>query len=293
MRQTLVTALIVWLLASVLGLAAGGGVAQSRAQAAPPPAQPAPSQVNAAPPGPQGAQPQPRKSAPALGAILRKTIAFLTVNYQDGDRPGMARGTGFFVYLEDKRLGEDRGFVYLVTNRHMVQPEVDGRKVSVRNVSVRLNLKSPRAGMESAEVILPLSGPTRWYFPEDGGVDLAAMPWAPDNQTFDYEPFPASLFATRDVVESQGIAEGDAVLFVGFFYQFPGQKKAQPIVRQGILAMVPDEQMTTTLQKPGRLFLADAHASRKNSGAPMFVNVGGFRGEACLSVAFPTAFWAL
>jgi len=98
-----------------------------------------------------------------------------------------------------------------------------------------------------------------------------------DEDKFDYEAFPTSLFATRNFIQSNNIAEGDSVLFTGFFYQFPGQKRMEPIVRQGILAMLPDEVLQTTLGKPGRLYLADVHVFGGNSGSPMFVNVAGVK----------------
>ena len=226
----------------------------------------------------QNPRPQAQESPPPLSLLLKKVVAFLTLDYRDGNEVGQLRGTAFFVFLEDKRLGDNRGFSYLVTNRHMAEPEKDGRKLSITKVSLRLNLKSVNGGIQSEEGALPLGSGLRWYFPKDDAVDLAVIPLALDKQRYDYEEFPVSLFATKDVVESEKIAEGDAVEFAGFFYQFPGQKKIEPIVRQGILAMMPDEELTTTRGKPGRLYLADVHVFGGNSGAPVFVNVGGFRG---------------
>lgn len=234
-------------------------------------------------PKPQAQQPQP----PPLAVLLKKTVAFLTTEFRDGSQVKQLRGTAFFVFVEDKRLGENRGFVYLVTNRHMVDPVFHGRSVSPSRVSLRLNLRAASSGIQSAEATLPLVPQFRWYFSQDDGVDLAVVPLAPDQRIYDYEAFPASLFATKDVIESSGVAEGDAVLFAGFFYQFPGQKKIEPIVRQGILAMMPDEDIQTTRGKPGQLYLADVHVMHGNSGAPMFVNVGGFRGGNMIVGGFP------
>lgn len=38
--------------------------------------------------------------------------------------------------------------------------------------------------------------------------------------------------------------------------------------------MLPDENLDTTLHKPGRIYLADLHAFHGNSGSPVLVNVG-------------------
>jgi hypothetical protein len=91
---------------------------------------------------------------------------------------------------------------------------------------------------------------------------------------------PVSLIATKDVIDTRQVTPGDQVVFAGYFYQYPGTERLQPIVRQGVLAMMPDETIPTTLQnKPGHVYLTDAHAFHGNSGSPIFVNTGGIRGD--------------
>ncbi len=187
-------------------------------------------------------------------------------------------GTCFFVFYEDKRLGENRGFRYLVTNRHMAVPGVElGMSYPVQQMSVRLNLRNPNAGKESEDAYIPLGGGIHWIFPTDESVDLAVLPASPDQNRYDYLDVPASILATKDQMSTNNIDAGDNVVFAGYFVQFPGQKRIQPVVRQGVLSMMPDELMETTLRKPGHLYLADVHTFHGNSGSPMFVNVGGLR----------------
>src|SRR5207249_2857969 len=158
-----------------------------------------------------------------------------TVDYEDGPRRGGVRGTCFFVFLEDQRLGKDGGFVYLVTNRHIAAPREDkanGRKFQVLRTSVRLNLKNRQTGEGSEEGILPLGDHLKWYFPPDEAVDLAVMPLVPDTERYDVAWIPSSLFATKDLLAAESIAEGDKVLFTGFFSQFPGRIRIEPIVRE-------------------------------------------------------------
>ena len=209
--------------------------------------------------------------------ILKKTVGLLRVLYLTEHGPAEADGTCFFVFYEDKRGGENFGFGYLVTNRHMAQPGIeDGKHYQVMQTTLRLNLRT--GAQESEEAALPIDGQhLHWVFPADDSVDLAVLPILPDQATVDYTLIPASLFATHPLVDEQGIAEGERILFAGYFYQFPGQKKFQPIVREGILAMMPDEKLDTTLRKPGRLYLGDVHVFGGNSGSPLFLNLGGFR----------------
>jgi hypothetical protein len=209
---------------------------------------------------------------------LRKTVGFLRVTYRDGLNRMQVTGTCFFVYVEDKRLGENRGFTYLVTNRHMAQPGIERGVIHpVDDVFIRMNLIAPRSGNESVEEKIPMGPHLRWFFPDDDSIDLAVLQADPDQTKYDFQMIPESLLATPNQIKSFLVEPGDSVVFAGYFYQFPGQKRIEPIVRQGILAMMPDEMLSTTLQKPGQLFLADAHAFHGNSGSPLFVKLGGSR----------------
>jgi len=225
-----------------------------------------------------GQAPPSNETAPTPSNILKKAVAFVSVDYLKHNELWKARGTGFFVFVKDQRLGEKRGFVYLVTNRHVAQPEDSGRRFEVVSVSLRLNLKASVQEQESEGAFISISGNLPWYFPADDSVDLAVLPIAPDQQKYDYLPIPMSMFGTRDVLKSNAIAEGDRVFFVGYFYQFPGLKKTEPIIREGVLAMMPEEKMETTLHKMGWLYLADVHTFGGNSGAPLFVNIATPRG---------------
>ncbi len=219
---------------------------------------------------------------------LRNTVGFLSVTFTQDAKLQTIQGTCFFVWVPDARWGDGKGLTYLVTNRHMAEPRIEtGEIYPVQNVRLRLNLRSPQNGAESVEEKVPMGGTTRWFIPKDDAVDLAILPLDPDPNKYEYRTIPSSAFATPDQIQNQGIAEGDSVVFAGYFYQFPGQNRIEPIVREGVLAMMPDEQLNTTLQKPGRLYFAEAHAFHGNSGSPLFVSTGGFRhGAAILSESY-------
>jgi len=212
---------------------------------------------------------------------LRKTVVFLQVNFIKDGSPQSIAGTGFFVFYPDERLGKDVGFTYLVTNRHMATPGVEeGHSYPVQRYSARLNIKKrppSGEGTESKEFPLVVGHGISWHFPADTSVDLAVIPVNPEQVSADYVAVPVSQIATKEVIQAQQITAGDQVVFAGYFYQWPGEKRIQPIVRQGILAMMPDEQIRTTLREPGNMFLADIHAFHGNSGSPIFVNTGGIR----------------
>jgi len=96
----------------------------------------------------------------------------------------------------------------------------------------------------------------------------------PNIEKVDAKFLPIAIFATKDVLEQHHIHEGEPVLFSGFFTQFPGTKRMEPIVRHGIIAMMPDEQIPF-VGLARRLYLADLHVFHGNSGSPAFINLAG------------------
>jgi hypothetical protein len=211
---------------------------------------------------------------------IRKSVTFVRLNCKDGAHNFDVRGTGFFVSYSDPRLAGDRVFLYLVTNRHVALCwNESGRAMEVKNISIRLNRRVAEAGNYSQEVFLNEHGNANWITPEDRSVDLAVLPYLPDQARFDYKVVSTNAFATKDILLHNGVAEGEPVLFAGFFQQFPGKKRMEPIVRQGIVAMIPDENIPF-VDAPERLYLADVHVFGGNSGAPAFVNLGGLHGAS-------------
>jgi hypothetical protein len=199
---------------------------------------------------------------------IRKAVSFIKMTCASGGKTYESRGTGFFVGYPDTRIGKDGVFIYLVTNRHIAECWDDDRRPrTVQAVDITLNLR------EGNSATLHNVGNMPWILPAAPSVDLAVIPLMPDIARYDY-----IMVSTSDFVEEdEAISEGDKIMFSGFFYQFPGVRRMQPIVREGILAMLPDEDLTTTTGKPGKVYLGDVHIFHGNSGSPVLVNVGGIR----------------
>jgi Trypsin-like peptidase domain len=207
---------------------------------------------------------------------MRNTVAFLQTMYRDGQDIKGVIGTCFFIQVLDKRLGENSGFSYLVTNRHVAQPGIDlGTPHEASDVIITLNLVATQNGVESTQGRIPFSNEVHWYFPQDDAVDLAILPFAPDPNQYSYKSIPSSMIVTSDKITSDDVVVGDRVIFSGYFSNFPGRIRIEPIIREGVIAMMPDENIDTTLHKPGRLYLADLYAFHGNSGSPVFVNTSG------------------
>jgi hypothetical protein len=194
-------------------------------------------------------------------------------------------GTGFVVFIPVNPLipvppeekGKDFGFGYLVTNRHVVQPGIEeGKPCHVVNYSVLLNRRVDSTQNEAHAELVSLLGVT-WHFSTDESVDLAVIPFSASPGIYDYERIPVGEFVTQEMVEKKTVVEGDPVLFSGLFVQsFQEMHSLEPIVRSGSLAMIPNGVMETTLHKPGRVYLAEAHSFGGNSGSPVFVDTSKF-----------------
>lgn len=199
---------------------------------------------------------------------VRKTVIFITMHCLRGSEAVTAQGTGFFIQVSDSRLPADRSFVYLVTNRHMAECWDDDRKpLQVQAVSLRINMKDG-SSQEATQI-----GNFSWTLPNNDSVDLAIVPIVPDPAKCDYRSIPESLFVTDEVAKKESLSEGLKIIFSGFFYQVPGMKHVEPIIREGVLAMMPDEDLQTTTGKMGKVYLGEVHAFHGNSGSPVFVDV--------------------
>lgn len=219
---------------------------------------------------------------------LKRSVVFLTTNCKvpATDSRVQSRnqqwvGTGFFVFYPDTRLGPQAGFNYLVTNRHVVLPGVENKMpCTVLNYRMTFNVKSvDRAHPSRSETVdVPVGS---WSFPEDPSVDLAVGLVKLDRDYMDYKTISTNTFATNKVLNEQVVEEGDHLFFSGLllqYYPYLNQTKLEPVVRGGLLALIPQEKLPTVMGGlPGNVYLAEAHVFGGNSGSPVFVDVGGNR----------------
>jgi hypothetical protein len=213
---------------------------------------------------------------------LSKTVVRITGQAEGVN--GTMNGTGFLVYVPEPRLPGDKGFVYLVTNRHVataMTPDATGRDVAhrVTKMDAIINLKVPVNGNRAKSIPLPPANGTQWYFPSDSSVDLAATGF-PMKDEYDAMRMPMSFFFTQDVWKTNRIGPGDKVLTCGYFVHYAGAHQFQPIIREGSLAMVPDDVMEVPIGGSAKIYLADLHIIPGNSGSPVFLaprfTLGGF-----------------
>jgi len=133
-----------------------------------------------------------------------------------------------------------------------------------------VNLKVPVAGNRAKLVPLPPESPFQWHFPADNSIDLAVIAF-PSIAEYDAVPISMPLFLTQDVWKTFRIGPGDKVLTCGYFMHYAGAHQFQPIIREGSLAMVPDDVMAVPIGGSAKIYLADLHIIPGNSGSPLFL----------------------
>ena len=229
----------------------------------------------------QNPQPQPAVQ-PRFEDTLSKSVVRITAEAEGVN--GTLNGTGFLVEAPVPQLPGNQVVVYLVTNRHVAQamfPDATGQDVphQVTKMDAILNLKAPVEGNKAKPIPLPPDSPLRWHFPSDSSIDLAVIAF-PFKEEYDAQLIAVSLFLTQDVWTTYRIGPGDKVLTCGYFLHYSGAHQFQPIVREGSLAMVPDDVMQVPIGGSARIYLADLHIIPGNSGSPLFLapafTLGGY-----------------
>jgi Trypsin-like peptidase domain len=190
----------------------------------------------------------------------------------------MPLGTAFFVLYPDKRGGDNYGFVYVVTAKHVLK-DVDD--TYLKSVKVRLNLKEPESNTDVGFGEIPVAdgdGKLLWFDDHDDSQnDVAVFPLLPDTNKVDFKAVSVDMFADLDLMRRENVTEGDSVYLFGLMPQYYGEKKNYPVVRKGSLALLTEEAIKTGPNTRQHAYLAEMGSWPGNSGAPVFLNLGGFR----------------
>lgn len=223
---------------------------------------------------PQTLQAQTNQAAPSqelLEARITKTIVFITLDVKVKGKTSQLLGTVFLVGVPDDRLPKDFLFTYLVTNRHVAQALDHCKPLNLTKTYVTMNLKEPVNGSRASKEMLKITPQNPWHFPAKPSTDLAVIRFAQFSNKYDQMVFPLEYFLTSKELAEKGVIPSDNVLTMGLFTHYPGTHGLQPLVREGILAMLPDAPMQTACGGTDNLYLADVHIIPGNSGSPIFI----------------------
>ncbi len=190
---------------------------------------------------------------------ILKCVAFVG-EMLDPETPGDFQGTGFFVSIPPGSPElEGLGFHYFVTAMHVAK-ELQGR-----NVYMRVN----KIGGGVADFQNTIGN--RWYLhPTDRTADVAVVPLA-SQPNADVKAVAIGQFGTPERLTKLRIGIGDEVFSAGLFTPVGENTSCNmPIVRQGNIAMMPEEQIQTELGYAD-VYLVEARSLGGLSGSPVFV----------------------
>lgn len=201
------------------------------------------------------------------GSRLAKCASFLYVDLPDegtGVIRRQAAASAFFIGVPVDDAGENLA-VYLVTARHVVQ---EARAISpliarvnsadgFRDYSISDDAWVTHRSSDVA--VVPVSPAI--VSPPSEGILIPISEFISDRHSF---------FKSRDKVWM-----GDPVYFVGFFNQYPGKGRNEPVLRFGNVSLVPEHPIEITMPDATRLnveaYLVEARSWGGHSGSPAFL----------------------
>ena len=216
---------------------------------------------------------------------IKKSVSFILIPERtDKLTPN---GTGFFVGV--KHADNESIFsVYFVTAKHVLQDE-NGNYLT--EIVLRLNKKEG-----DSQLIKIALKDIKIFEHHDKDVDIALFNFLPNQNFYDFRFIPDNLIANKEVIMKNEISEGDEVFFAGLFTSHMGQKKNQPIIRFGKVALISDEKIEwKEKDKPAKfldLYLLECQSFGGNSGSPVFFQLNPLRNPGQLSLGGPVIFLA-
>ncbi len=216
---------------------------------------------------------------------IKKSVSFIFI--PEGTDKFKPNGTGFFVGV--KHADNEQVFsVYFVSAKHVLKDK-DGNYLP--EIVLRLNKKD-----DNSQLIKIALKDVKIFEHPDKDVDIALFNCLPDQNTYDFKFIPDNLIANKEVITKNEIAEGDEVFFAGLFTSHIGQKKNQPIIRFGKVALISDEKIEwKEKDKPAKfmdLLLLECQSFGGNSGSPVFYQLNPMRRPGQISLGGPVIFLA-
>ena len=194
---------------------------------------------------------------------IKRCVTFIYIKNEKGEF--IPNGTGFLVST-DVETKPDAYVIYLVTAKHILQ---DDRGKFFETIATRLNRKYGLSKIEETSI-----DKIEIFTHSDKDVDIALCTLNPDPRVYEFKSISRQMIYSKETIEKLEIAEGDDVFFSGLFESHIGQRKNQPSVRFGRVALMSDEKIEW--KEKGRsskqldLYLLECQSFGGNSGSPVF-----------------------
>lgn len=211
---------------------------------------------------------------------IKKSTSFVFI--QDKEGKMIPNGTGFFVGVRHESKPEVFS-VYFVTAKHVLQDKTGSY---LPEIVLRLNKLDGTSDFVKFD-----QSKLNIFEHEDKDVDIAVFNCLPTQAVYDFKFIPDELIAHNEIIKKHEIAEGDEVFFSGLFTSHIGQKRNQPIIRFGKVALIPEEKIEW--KEDGKalkfmdLYLLECQSFGGNSGSAVFFQLNPLRRPGQLSFGGP------
>lgn len=169
-------------------------------------------------------------------------------------------GTAFFVEFEESSA-------LVVTARHIIS--------MIRG----LDASSPVVlwvGSSSGGISEVKTDPSDWLTHPDESVDAAVLRRPVPYRDLGHRCLTRRMFVTDEFIQKYDVGAGDELYFPGLFVRHRGERRIEPILRQGTVAAMPLDPVNTGLG-PASVYLAEVRSMGGFSGSPVFVHMDMWR----------------
>lgn len=195
---------------------------------------------------------------PRINDQVLDSVFYLYPSVDEAERGEKVGGAGFFVYVPSD-VHPNYGFVYAVTNKHVIENPQAPSPV------IRLNTS------EDTHDTIPLT--VQHWIPHQDGDDLSvAQLGGVSPVKYKYRAIQTFRFLTKDVLKAFDIGPGDDVYMVGRFSSYEGEKRNLPSVRWGIISVMPHDDEGVRFEQGGfkqEAFVVEMRSISGYSGSPV------------------------
>lgn len=209
---------------------------------------------------------------------VKKTINYIYI--QGIDWNWIPNGTWFFVGVKNQK-NPDMLFTYLVSAKHVFYDEYG----NIHNkILVRLNKTDGTIWEEIVDLTKIVI-----HTHTDQSVDIALFECSIDSNKYDFMIIQDDLFATKQIVQENGICEWDDMFFAWLFINYLGSQKNYPLLRFWKVALMPDEKILITQKNKNLdwtdkfitemkdLYLMECNSIGGHSWSPVFFQLNWHR----------------
>ncbi len=203
---------------------------------------------------------------------FRKCTTYLLVDGRNPETSAIERrlvGTAFFTTVSNSRGAE---IIYAVTAQHILDMTED-----MGPLFVRMNTFTGYWDFEAPH--------SRWVRHESTDVAVVRVGVPHDADLLSLHQ---NFLLTDQMVIDHKVGPGDELFFTGLFSEHPGRTRVIPIMRFGMLSMMPHEPITVKdlrVAKEIDAYLVEARSWGGHSGSPAFVYYPADRMGNSISVA--------